>query len=126
MKDRIKEIRKNSSHGKNQATFSEFLGIPQSNLASYEIGRRQPSDAVIQLICQKCGINKDWLLTGEGEPTIEACQEERYAINVGKLQRADNETIMRWVNAIAETNPEVLVEIEKFMKKILGIKDKPE
>lgn len=126
MKDRIKEIRKMSPYGKTQESFAEFLGIPKQNLSSYEIGRRNPSDAVIQLICQKCGINKDWLLTGEGEPTIEACQEERYAINIGKLQRTDNETIMRWVNAIAETKPELLTEIEKFMKKILEIEDEPE
>jgi len=126
MKDRIKEVRKMSPYGKTQESFAEFLGIPKQNLSSYEIGRRNPSDAVIQLICQKCGINKDWLLTGEGEPTIEACQEERYAINIGKLQRTDNETIMRWVNAIAETKPELLTEIEKFMKKILEIEDEPE
>ncbi len=126
MKDRIKEVRKMSPYGKTQESFAEFLGIPKQNLSSYEIGRRNPSDAVIQLICQKCGINKDWLLTGEGEPTIEACQEERYAINIGKLQRTDNETIMRWVNAIAETKPELLTEIEKFMKKILEIEDEPD
>lgn len=126
MKNRIKEVRKMSPYGKTQESFAEFLGIPKQNLSSYEIGRRNPSDAVIQLICQKCGINKDWLLTGEGEPTIEACQEERYAVNIGKLQRADNETIMRWVNAISETRPEILVEIEKFMRKILEIEDEPE
>lgn len=126
MKNRIKEVRKMSPYGKTQESFAEFLGIPKQNLSSYEIGRRTPSDAVIQLICQKCGINKEWLLTGKGEPTIEACQEERYSINIGKLQRTDDETIMRWVNAIAETKPEILTEIEKFMRKILEIDEEPE
>lgn len=68
MKDRIKQIRKSfPEEGKNQKTFAEFLGIPQDNLASYETGRRKPSDAVIRLICDKCNVNKEWLLNGTGE-----------------------------------------------------------
>lgn len=122
--DRIKTIRK--SEGKNQREFASSIKISQPTLAMFENGQREPKDIHIEQICLKYGISEKWLLTGEGEPTIEACQEERYAVNVGKLQRADHETIMRWVNAIAETNPEVLVEIEKFMKKILGIEDEPE
>ena len=49
--------------------------------------------------------------------------EERYSINIAKLQRTDDETIIRWVNAIAETKPEILKEIESFMKKILNIEE---
>lgn len=118
MKDRIKEIRKQSPYGKTQDSFSIFLGIPKSNLASYEIGRRTPSDAVVQLICQKCGISEKWLRTGEGEMKLEDSEDNRYLSNVGKLQRADDETIMRWVNAIAETDPKVLKAVEEFMKKL--------
>lgn len=126
MKNRIKEIRKLSPYGKTQETFASFLGIPKQNLSSYEIGRRNPSDAVVQLICQKCGINREWLLTGTGKMNIEDSQEERYSKNIAKLQRTDNETIMRWANAIAETNPDTLVEFEKFLKTLLGIKKEPE
>lgn len=124
MNERIKEIRKMLDM--TQAEFSSKIGLSRNFIAQIETGAKMPSDRTISDICREFCINKEWLLTGEGEPTIEACQEERYAVNVGKLQRADHETIMRWVNAIAETNPEVLVEIEKFMKKILGIEDEPE
>ncbi|WP_304841278.1 helix-turn-helix domain-containing protein [Phocaeicola sartorii] len=65
MKDRIKAVRKSSPHGRTQETFAEFLGIPKQNLSSYEIGRRMPSDAVVQLICQKCNIREEWLRTGK-------------------------------------------------------------
>lgn len=122
MKDRIKTIRKSfPEEGKTQESFANFLGIPKSNLVSYENGRRNPSDAVIQLICQKCRIREKWLREGIGEMKIEDCQEERYASNVAKLQRTDDETIIRWANAIAETSPEVLKQVEEFMKKILGL-----
>lgn len=68
MKNRIKEIRKSiSEKGMTQEEFSKYLGISKGNLASYEIGRRAPSDAVIQLICQKCDIKEEWLRNGTGE-----------------------------------------------------------
>lgn len=124
MNKRIKEIRKMLDM--TQAEFSSKIGLSRNFIAQIETGAKMPSDRTISDICREFNINKDWLLTGKGEPTIEACQEERYAINIGKLQRADNETIMRWVNAIAETKPEILVEIEKFMRKILEIEDEPE
>ncbi len=124
MNKRIKEIRKMLDM--TQAEFSSKIGLSRNFIAQIETGAKMPSDRTISDICREFNINKDWLLTGKGEPTIEACQEERYSINIGKLQRADNETIMRWVNAIAETKPEVLVEIEKFMRKILEIEEEPE
>lgn len=68
MKDRIKKIRKSfPEQGKTQETFAEFLGISKQNLASYETGRRTPSDGIIQLICEKCNVNDKWLRNGTGE-----------------------------------------------------------
>lgn len=117
MKDRIREIRKDN--GLTQVEFGERIGVKGNTITNYENGLRNPTDAVLLLICREFKINEQWLRTGKGRK--EVLQEERYAVNIGKLQRADNETIMRWVNAIAETSPETLIEIEKFMKKILEI-----
>ncbi len=121
--DRIKHIRKEILKNKSQKDFGDLIGLKANSVSCLETGTNNLTEQTANAICRECGINKDWLLTGEGEPTIEACQEERYAINIGKLQRTDNETIMRWVNAIAETKPELLTEIEKFMKKILEIEE---
>lgn len=68
MKDRIKKIRNSiPEYGKTQESFAKYLGISKSNLSSYEAERRTPSDAVIQLICQKCNVREDWLRTGQGD-----------------------------------------------------------
>lgn len=68
MKERIKQIRSLSAdYGKTQESFAKYLGISKQNLASYEIGRRTPSDAVVQLICQKCNVREEWLRNGTGE-----------------------------------------------------------
>lgn len=119
MKDRIKKVRKDS--GLTQKEFAERLGIKQNTVASYEMGRIGVSDSVRISICREFGVNEQWLREGIGEMKIENFQEERYASNVAKLQRTDDETIIRWANAIAETSPEVLKQIEEFMKKILGL-----
>lgn len=119
MKDRIKKVRKDC--GLTQKEFAERLGIKQNTVASYEMGRIGVSDSVRISICREFGINEQWLRDGTGEMKIEDCQEERYASNVAKLQRTDDETIIRWANAIAETSPEVLKQVEEFMKKILGL-----
>lgn len=100
MKDRIKEIRKQSPYGKTQDSFSDFLGIPKSNLASYEIGRRTPSDAVVQLICQKCNINEDWLRNG-------TLPMERYS---------DIDEYSEIATIIGETDPKAKQAIMKYWK----------
>lgn len=117
MKDRIKEIRQDNKLSMDK--FGERIGITKASVSRIESGENNPSEQTIILICREFGVNEEWLRTGKGKK--EAQQEEKYAVNIGKLQRADNETIMRWVNAIAETSPETLIEIEKFMRKILEI-----
>lgn len=122
--ERFKEVR--TSLKMKQGDFAKEIRTTQGHVSDIENKRKNVSDRVIEIICLKYGISEKWIRTGEGKMKIEDCQEERYSINIGKLQRADNETIMRWVNAIAETKPEVLIEIERFMKKILEIEGEPE
>ncbi len=115
--NRIKIVRE--SVGKNQRDFASSIKISQPALAMFENGQREVKEIHIEQISIKYNINKEWLRTGEGEMKIEDCKDNRYLSNVGKLQRTDDETIMRWVNAIAETDPGILKEIEEFMKKLL-------
>lgn len=119
MHERIKQLRKEL--GLTQQEFANRLNIKRGAIANYEIGRNEPIDAVISLICREFNINEEWLRTGKGEMKMPISGEERYSINIAKLQRTDDETIIRWVNAIAETKPEMLKEIEAFMKKILDM-----
>lgn len=121
MNNRIKTIRK--SEGLTQEEFGKRLGIKRNTVATYEIGRSQPIDAVVSLICREFGISETWLRTGEGEMKTPVNPDDRYFSNIAKLQRTDDETIMRWVNAIAETSPDVLKVVESFMMKILEDQD---
>ena len=100
MKDRIREIRKASPYGKTQDTFAEFLGIPKSNLASYEIGRRNPSDAVIQLICKKCGVSEEWLESGTGPMFKEI--PNKLAFYLGQIEGGNDDFIKDLVEVYME------------------------
>lgn len=64
MGDRIRELRQ--SLGLTQAAFAGRLGIKPSAIANYEVGRNEPIDAVISLICREFGVSETWLRTGEG------------------------------------------------------------
>lgn len=117
--ERFKEIR--VSLKLRQGDFANEIKLTQGHVSDIENKRKGVSDRVIEIICLKYEISEKWLRYGIGEMKAPVAGEERFAKNVGKLQRTDDETIIRWVNAIAETNPEMLKNIESFMKKILEI-----
>lgn len=62
---RIKQIRKD--HRLTQTEFGEQIGVKGNTITGYENGTRQPSDAVISIICLIFGVDQTWLRTGEGE-----------------------------------------------------------
>lgn len=62
---RIKRVM--DSMGMNVSEFSRLTDINQSNMSSMLNGKRKIGDAIINKIVLSFDINKDWLLTGEGE-----------------------------------------------------------
>ena len=64
MEARLKAVRK--AVGLTQQEFADRLGIKRGAVANYEIGRIDPIDAVISLICREFGVNETWLRSGEG------------------------------------------------------------
>lgn len=120
LKDRIKEIRNNNPNGKTQDSFSDFLGIPKQNLASYETGRRKPSDAVIKLICEKCNISEEWLRTGNGEMYIPLSKDDELAKMFADLIKKDESNFCRrLITAMLKLDESGWKAIEEFANKFL-------
>jgi transcriptional regulator with XRE-family HTH domain len=65
MKDRIKEVRKLSKLS--QTDFGKAIGVSLSSVQKWESGENTPTAQVQYVICDKFGINPEWLETGEGE-----------------------------------------------------------
>lgn len=83
MKDRIKKIRKELDL--TQQEFADRLGIKRGGVANYEIGRNEPADSVISLICREFNVNEEWLRTGQGEMFIELDKEDLLMQWAGKV-----------------------------------------
>lgn len=65
MNNRLKELRK--ALNLTQQEFADRLNIKRGTVANYEIGRNEPINAAITLICKEFNVNEEWLRTGEGE-----------------------------------------------------------
>ena len=63
--DRIKQIR--TTLNISQRDFAKRIYISQTLLGNIELGNRNVNDRTIQLISTAFNVNKNWLLTGEGE-----------------------------------------------------------
>ena len=61
IKDRIKKLRRQLDM--TQDDFSKKLGLARNSIASYETGRREPTNAIVVSICREFGINEIWLRT---------------------------------------------------------------
>lgn len=116
MKDRLKEIRKTNPDWKTQDDFADFLGISKSNLSSYEAGRRTPSDAVIQLICQKCNVNEEWLRTGNGEMLNPKSKDVLISEMIADIQTSGESNFKhRLVSALSKLNESDWESLEKLI-----------
>ena len=66
MNERLKLLRKALRLG-SQKDFANKLGVSMSNIASYESGRRNPSDSFIRLLCSNYNVREEWLREGTGD-----------------------------------------------------------
>lgn len=76
MNERLVKLRKTLGF-KTQQAWADDLKLKRGTIANYEIGRNVPIDAIITLICDKHNVNKEWLLTGEGEMFIELSRKDK-------------------------------------------------
>lgn len=65
MNERIRKLRKHLDL--TQEAFGEKIGVKRNTIATYEMGRSEPSNAAVSLICKTFGVNEKWLRYGEGE-----------------------------------------------------------
>ena len=117
MNNRIKTIR--TTANLTQQEFADKLGIKRGTIANYELGRNEPIDAVIRMICQEFGISEKWLRTGEGDMRIPRNRDEEIAEMVGRALSGDNEFKKSVIRMICTRSESELDALEKMLTQLV-------
>ena len=91
MNERIKKLRK--ALDLTQQEFADRIGVKRNTVATYEIGRNEPIDAVIALICREFNVSEVWLRTGEGDMLIRLPEDAEFDLMMTQIQESDDSLI---------------------------------
>ncbi len=119
VKERIKKIRKELNLTQQQ--FANRIGVKRGGIANYEIGRNEPTDSVISLICREFNVNEKWLRTGNGDMFQRRTKNEEllnFMNNVMELE--DNNFKKKLVNALVKLDIEDWKYLEIVARKLLS------
>lgn len=116
--ERIKQLRK--VLGLTQKEFGDRIGVKPNTIGTYEIGRNDPIDAVISLICLKFDVNEYWLRTGEGDMFIPKSRGDQITAFVGDILNGPPDFRQRFISVLSRMTPE---EWDLLEKKILELAD---
>lgn len=115
MKDRLKALRKEL--GLTQERFAERLRMKRNSIANYEIGRNEPIDAVISLICKEFNVNEEWLRTGKGPMyNIQKDDYTKIAVDIDKNDPRARKIIMDYWNLSSNDKKLFMDFMERFTK----------
>lgn len=98
MHSRIKQIR--ISQKMTQQDFADKLGVKRGTIANYELGRNEPIDAVVSLICDKFHVNESWLRTGNGDMFRPVSRNEEIEAFMNNIMRSENADFRRRLVAV--------------------------
>lgn len=123
MHNRIKEIRSNAKL--TQQEFADRLGIRRGTIANYELGRNEPIDAVITLICREFNVNETWLRTGDGEMFKPVSRDQEIEAFLNELMKNEKPDFRkRMVAVLARLDLKEWQLLEQIARKM--VQEQPE
>lgn len=123
MHNRIKEIRSNAKL--TQQEFADRLGIRRGTIANYELGRNEPIDAVITLICREFNVNETWLRTGEGDMFKPVSRDQEIEAFLNELMKNEKPDFRkRMVAVLARLDLKEWQLLEQIARKM--VQEQPE
>lgn len=94
--ERIKKLRK--ALNLTQQEFANRIGSKRNTVATYEMGRTDPSSAIVSLIHREFSVSEEWLRTGEGEMFIPSPEEDlNELIRQHRLDDLDRQILLEFI-----------------------------
>ncbi len=118
MHERIKKLRKELRL--TQQEFADKLGTSRNNIAGYEAMRREPSGAVIALICKTFNVNEQWLRTGEGQMFNTTTREQEIAAMVERFVSGDSDFKYRLISVLSRLKESEWARLEQLAQALLA------
>ncbi len=118
MHQRIQKLRK--ALNLTQQEFANKLKISRANIAGYETGRREPSDAAISLMCREFNVNEAWLRTGDGDMFVDLSREDELADFFADLLDTDDVFKQRFIVAISKLDSSWWKMLEQAAREAVG------
>ena len=118
MVERLIRIRKDA--GLTQAAFAKKLSLTRGYVSQVENGYRRYSNRTLSDICRMFSVNKNWILTGEGEPYL-SLDESKVEYISDLLKRQDNEFFdinMHAVETYSQLDPTQKSGLKTFVKQM--------
>ena len=113
MNTRMKQLRNHL--GLTQQEFADRIGIKRGAIANYVVGRNEPVDSVISLICREFRVNEEWLRNGTGEMLKPTPSDALYKLKQDyNLSEADYIMVEKFVSLRPETRQAVF----NYMKEV--------
>lgn len=120
MNERLKKLRKTLDL--TQQKFGERIGVKGNTIAQYELGRNEPIDAVVNLICREFNVNEEWLRTGEGDMFLPLDRNADIARLTKLLLNEENDSFKnRFISMLANLSVE---EWEFLERKAMELAEK--
>lgn len=106
--------------GKKRVDLARALNISEASVSTMCSGKTNPSAQNIALICQKFGINEEWLKTGKGEMKAPLTKQAEIAEITAQLFHKE-ETDPETYNFLIELNKYLLQLDETQMQAVLDM-----
>lgn len=118
---RVKKVR--NYYGLTQNEFAEKLLLSRNTVATYEIGRCNPSDSALSLISKEFNVSFEWLKNGTGGDDIVFVETTKYDMIMKMLSSAfkeeENSFKTKFFYALSKLDEKDWETIEKLIDNII-------
>lgn len=102
-----------------QQDMADRLGLKRNTIATYEIGKAQPSDRTIADICREFNINEAWLRTGEGEMRQPVTRDQAITDFMADILKGEPDFRTRLVSVMARLTEEEWRMLERRAQDLM-------